>query len=269
MAGKPNRGSESRDRGAGRKTLDRNLMFACCMLFGLAMIAQTQASGDGGWTWYATLMRGGKHLYRDLHLALQPLYVLETAWFLGLLGKGWLASKAPAVLHLVAYCAGLLLLVRRSELSDGEKAVVLGCGFFVSICFEAYRFDDYHVLADCFALYCLVALLRVQTAPSPRAVHLLGAVLGVLCGLTLTTRVNDGAALLVAVAIGLVCLAPSHRLLALVLFFLASGATVAVIVSLTGAIMRPTPSSTRRGARAERAVCCFTHCSCRSIPISG
>ena len=125
-----------------------------------------------------------------------------------------------------------------SELSDGEKAVVLGCGFFVSISFEAYRFDDYHVLADCFQLYCLVALLRLQKASSTRGVLFLCAALGVLCGLTLTTRVNDGAALLVAVAIAIACLAPSQRLLAMVLFFLASGATVALIVSLTGDSLR-------------------------------
>jgi hypothetical protein len=238
MAEKPTRGSERSNHGAGHATLNQNLMFAGCVLFGLAMISQTQGAGDGGWYWYATLLRGGKHLYRDLHLALQPLYVLETAWFLGVLGKGWLASKVPAVLHLTAYCVGLLLLVRQSKLSDGQKAVVLGCGFFVSICFEAYRFDDYHVLADCFQLYSLVALLRLQKASSTRAVLLLGALLGVLCGLTLTTRVNDGAALLVAVAIGLACLAQTRRLAAVVLLLAACAATVWLVVSLTGDTLR-------------------------------
>ena len=234
MAEKPNRTPGPREHGAGHATLYQNLMFAGCVLFGLAMIAETQGAGDGGWYWYATLLRNGKHLYSDLHLALQPLFVLETAWFLGLLGKGWLVSKAPAVLHLVAYCVGLLLLVRGSKLSDGEKAVVLGCGFFVAICFEAYRFDDYHVLADCFAVYCLVALLRLQKASGTRAALLLSAALGVLCGLTLTTRVNDGAALLVAVAIGIACLAPTQRLATVVLLFAACGATVWLVVSVTG-----------------------------------
>lgn len=238
MAENPDRGRNLRGDSGDGKTLAQGLMFVFCLLFGLAMIADTQAAGDGVWYWYATFLHSGKHLYRDMHLALQPLYVLETAWVLALLGKGWVVSKAPAILHLVAYCVGLLLLVRRSELSDGEKAVVLGCGFFVSISFEAYRFDDYHVLADCFQLYCLVALLRLQKASSTRGVLFLCAALGVLCGLTLTTRVNDGAALLVAVAIAIACLAPSQRLLAMVLFFLASGATVALIVSLTGDSLR-------------------------------
>ena len=233
-AEKPNRGSERSDHSAGHATFYLNLMFAGCVLFGLAMIVQTQGAGDGMWYWYATLLRGGKYIYKDLHLALQPLYVLETAWFQGLLGKGWLVSKVSAVLHLVAFCVGLLLLVRQSDLTDGQKAVVLGCGFFVSICFEAYRFDDYHVLADCFALYSLVALLRVQKACSTGAVLLLGALLGVLCGLALTTRVNDGAALLLAVVLGLACLAETRRLAAVVVLFAAYGATVLLVVSLTG-----------------------------------
>ena len=233
MAERPNRGSERSDHGPARGTFYQNLMFAGCMLFGLAMIAQTQGAGDGIWTWYATLLHGGKHLYSDLHLLLQPLYVLETAWFLGL-GKGWMVSKAPAVLHLTAYCLGMLLLVRRSALTDRQKAVILGCCFFVSICFEAYRFDDYHVLADCFELYSLAVLLRMQKATSPRAVVLLSAILGVLSGLALTTRVNDGAALLVAVAIGLACMAQTRRLAAMVALFAVCGATVWMIVSLTG-----------------------------------
>ena len=129
MAENPDRGRNLRGDSGDGKTLAQGLMFVFCLLFGLAMIADTQAAGDGVWYWYATFLHSGKHLYRDMHLALQPLYVLETAWVLALLGKGWVVSKAPAILHLVAYCVGLLLLVRRSELSDGEKAVVLGCGF--------------------------------------------------------------------------------------------------------------------------------------------
>ncbi len=238
MAEKPNRMRDGLDQGAGTGTRYQNLMFLFCVLFGLAMIAGTQGSGDSGWYWYATLLRSGKHLYRDLHLVLQPLFVLETASFLALLGKGWIASRVPAVLHLVAYCVGYLLLVRRSELSDGEKAVLLGCGFFVSISFEAYRFDDYHVLSDCFVLYCLLGLLRLQKASTPRTELLLCGVLGALCGLTLTTRVNDGAALLVAVAIAIACLAPTQRLRGVVLLLLVSGATAVLIVSLTGDSLR-------------------------------
>jgi hypothetical protein len=218
----------------GRETICQNLMLISCVLFAFAMIANTQPAGDGVWFWYAVFLRSGKHLYSVMHLALQPLFVLETATFMALLGKGWIASKVPALLHAVAYCIGLFLLVGRSNLSDGRKAIVLGCAFFISICFEGYRFDDYHVLADCFQLYSLLALLLLPKAASLRAGLRLVAVLGVLSGLALTTRLNDGAALFVGVAIAIYCLAPSKRTLSIALFSLIAALTVILVVRLTG-----------------------------------
>jgi hypothetical protein len=221
-----------------RTTLYQNLMFVFCVLFGLAMIANTQSAGDGGWFWYATFLRNGRRLYADMHLALQPLFVLETEFFMSLLGKGWIVSKVPAVLHLLAYCVALLILVRRSNFSDGQKAVVLACGFFVPISFEAYRFDDYHVLADCFQMYSLFALLLLQKAVSIRTSLLLASILGALSGLAMTTRLNDGAALFVGVALAIYCLAPSKKLVSLALFFLAAGLTLVLVVALTGDSLR-------------------------------
>jgi hypothetical protein len=234
MAEKPNHECDRRDNGRGRETLYQGLMFLFCVLFGLALIANTQTSGDGGWYWYATLFCGGKRLYSDLHLALQPLFVLETASFLALLGNGWLVSKGPAVLHVVAFCVGLGLLARSSKLSDLEKAIVLAAAFFVSIAFVAYRFDDYHVLADCFQVYSLVVLLLLQKAAKPRVALLLFTVLGILSGLALTTRLTDGAALFVGVAIAILCMAPSKRLISLVLFCAMAALTVLLVVRLTG-----------------------------------
>lgn len=64
------------------------------------MIANSQAVAEGTWFWYAVIFRHGERLYSHLQLALQPLFVIETAGFMALLGKGWLASKVPALLHL-------------------------------------------------------------------------------------------------------------------------------------------------------------------------
>ena len=217
-----------------RGNLFQNISFAFCLLIGLVMIANTQTSGDGVWFWYSSFFDSGKHLYADLHLALQPLYVLETSAFMALLGKGWLVSKIPAVIHLFAYCLALLLLLRHSGLSDARKAIVLACAFFVSAAAVSYRFDDYHVLADCFVVYSLLALLSLRTSASVRRTLSLAATLGVLCGLALTTRLNDGGALFVGVFLAILCLAPSRKLLSLLLFSLTSGLTVLLIVRLTG-----------------------------------
>jgi hypothetical protein len=212
----------------------QSLTFLLCVLFGLAAIANTLTANDGGWFWYAVFFRGGQRLYSGMHLALQPLFVLETAFFLALLGKGWLISKLPAALHVVAYCTGLLLLARSSRLSDRQKALILACAFFISIDFVAYRFDDYHVLADCFQVYSLVTLLILQRTSQPWRRYCLAAVLGLLSGLALMTRLNDGAALFVGVAIAILFLAPSRRLLSLVLFTAAAALTVLLVVRLTG-----------------------------------
>ena len=60
------------------------------------------------------------------------------------------------------------------------------------------------------------------------------AVLGVLSGLTFVTRVTDGGALFVGVAIAIVCLAPSRKIVSLLLFSVATAAAVVFVVSLTG-----------------------------------
>ncbi len=234
MAWKPTRACDRNDQGGGTGTLIQSLMFVFCVLFGLAMIANTQVAGDGGWYWYATLLLSGKHLYHDLHLALQPLFVLETAWFLALLGKGWLVSKVAAALHVVTYCIGLLLLARQSKLSDAGKAVVLGCAFFVSIDFVAYRFDDYHVLSDCFLVYSLTVLLVLEKTPEGVRRECLAAGLGILSGLCIANRLNDGAALFVGVGIAIVFMLRSRRLQSLTPFCLAAALTVVLVVHLTG-----------------------------------
>jgi hypothetical protein len=198
------------------------------------MIANVQTTNDGGWMWYALSLHNGQRLYADLHLALQPLFVLEAAAFLKLLGRGWLASKVPAVLHLVAYCAGLSLLARRSSLPDRQKAVVAGCAFFVSICSFAYRLDDYHTPCDCLVLYSMLLLLMLRETVGVRRRLGLVAALGFLCGLATTLRINDGLALAFGVAISIVCLAPAKRFLSTALFLVVAGLVVVGVVHLTG-----------------------------------
>ena len=198
------------------------------------MIINVEPPCDGAWFWYSYFLDSGKRLYADLHMPLQPLFVLETNAFMALLGKGWLLSKIPGVLHLVAYCLALLLLVRQTKLSDVDKAILYTCSFFVSTASGAIVFNDYHLLADCFELYSLLALLALNTSSSVTRTLGLAAILGGLAGLAVTTRPNDGAALFVGVFLAIACLAPSKKLLSLLLFSLTTGFTGLLIVSFTG-----------------------------------
>jgi hypothetical protein len=211
----------------------QSLMLAFCILFGLAMIADIQTAGDGWWFWYGTIFNSGKRLYADLSLALQPAYILETAWFLTLFGKGWLVGKIPAVIHLVAYCIGIFLVVRESKLSDAGKALVLGSAFFLSLCSTAYRFDDYHVVAEGIEYYSLFLLIRFYKSPSARHNWFLAAGFGILSGITITTRVNDGSALFVGIAIVILCLPVPKKFPLLLLLGITTALTVLFIVRLT------------------------------------
>ena len=210
------------------------MMFLFCILFGLALIANVQATNDSQWFWYASSLRNGKRLYSDLHLALQPFFVLETAWFMSLLGKGWIVSRIPAVLHLIAYALGLRLISRYADWPDRQMAIIMGSAFFISICAGLERLDDYHIATDCFQIYSIVLLLVLQKAKTTGRTLYVSAALGILSGFTFTTRVNDGAALMLAVAIAISCMAPSKRLAAVGLFCISAASTVLLVVQSTG-----------------------------------
>ena len=205
-----------------------------CVVFGIVLIANVQTAGDQVWFWYATFFRDGNKLYSGMHLALQPLFLLETSWFMALLGNGWLVSKVPALLHLIAYCLGLFLITKTYSLSNLSKAAILLSVFFINIAAEGSRFDDYRALTDCFDIYSLVLLLKLSVPQWSSRHSYLAAGLGVLSGLTLMTRLNDGAALFVSVAISILFLAPARKLLLTALFCGAAALTVILTVHLTG-----------------------------------
>lgn len=218
---------------APRRSPFVGLASALCILFGLALIANTFEAGEGVWFWYATAFNNGTRLYADLHLPLQPLFVLETSAFMTVAGKGWLISKIPAVLHLIIYCTGLLLLARQSKLSDLRQAILLLAAFFVWTASVSFRLDDYRALSDSFVLYSVILLLGLKSSNSSRVLTI-SAVLGLLSGLAMTTRINDGAALLATVCVALAFLAPVKKILSLAVFGLAACLSVALVILLTG-----------------------------------
>ena len=104
-----------------------------CFCFGIASILNIHPVGDGMWFWYAMLERHGERLYSTMHLPLQPLFILLTAWCQDLFGLSWLGSKILAVLQLAAFCFGLLLVVRTVAWKDWQRALLLGAAFCLSM----------------------------------------------------------------------------------------------------------------------------------------
>jgi hypothetical protein len=205
-----------------------------CVLLGLAMIVNTQLAGEATWFWYATLFHHGAKLYADLHLALQPSLILEMDVWMKLFGTECLVTEIPSVLHLLVLCLGLFLLLRESDWPDWQKAIVLASAFVLWVVGKSYRFDDYHVTAESFILYTVVLLLWLAKGDSARRQFVLAAAMGVLSGLTITSRINDGAALLVATVVCLLVLARKRKLIVSSLFVVTSALTAILVIAFTG-----------------------------------
>lgn len=226
-----------------RKAIDeehrwQTAAFLFCFAFGVAMIANTFGTADGMWFWYADLLRNGELLYSHLHVALQPLFVLETAWFMGLLGKSWLASKVPAVLHLAGYLLAIFWIAHYLPLADKRKAILILVAFVASVSDVAFRFDDYSVMAELFVLLCIALLLKLHKGVRPGREQVLIGLLGVCTGLCVVTRVTNGAALFLAVGIAIFAVVPERRWVSLALFGAAAALTAVLIVFLTGDSLR-------------------------------
>ena len=212
----------------------QSLAILFCVLLGLAMIANTQLSGEATWFLYATLFHHGAKLYADLHLALQPLLILEMDVWMKLFGIKCLVIEIPSLLHLLVLCVGIFLLLRESDWPDWQKAIVLASAFVLWVAGPSYRFDDYHVTTESFILYSLVMLLLLPKTDSARRQFSLAAAMGVLCGFTITSRINDGAALLVATSVCLLVLARKRKLIVSSLFVVTSALTAVLVVKSTG-----------------------------------
>jgi hypothetical protein len=201
---------------------------------GLAMIANNQLAGEATWFWYARLFHSGSRLYADLHLALQPLYVLEMDVWMNLFGIKCLVTEIPAVIHLLVFCLGLYLPLRQSDWPDWQKAIVIAGAFVFWVAGPSYRFDDYHVTTESFILYSLLLLLPMAKTDVLQRQVALALALGVLCGFAATSRLNDGAALLAATSICLLVLARKRRLTVTGLFVLVAVLTLLAVVRCTG-----------------------------------
>jgi hypothetical protein len=212
----------------------QSLAILFCVLLGLAMIVNTQLSGEATWFWYAVLFHNGAKLYADLHLALQPLLILEMDVWMKLFGIKCLVTQIPSVLHLLVLCVGMFLLLRESDWPDWQKAIALASAFVIWVVGSSYRFDDYHVTTENFILYSAVMLLLLAKTDSARRQFVLAAAMGVLCGFTITSRINDGAALLVATSVCLLVLARKRKLIVSGLFVVTSALTAILVVKSTG-----------------------------------
>ena len=208
-----------------------------CMVLAVAMILNVQMGGEAMWFWYAYAYRHGAKLYSQLHFALQPFFVLETAAWTGLFGTKLVVYEVPALLHALFLAVGVALVLRKSDWPDWQKAILLFGTFLFVVVGHSYRFDDYHVVTESLVFYALYLLLLVnerradENFPQQAPLSLL---LGLVCGVDIITRVTDGLALSLAVAICLFALMRGRKLANVGLFLMATAVTIWLVISLTG-----------------------------------
>ncbi len=208
-----------------------------CLILAMLMVINTQMSGESMWFWYGTTFRHGAKIYSGLHTALQPFFVLETGTWLRLFGNNLIVYEIPSLLHAFFLMLGIFFILRESGWPDGWKAAALLGTFTLIVAGHSYRFDDYHVVAEFQITYALLLLLLIgkpALRDDSRRQLKLAAALGVLCGLTWTTRVTDGAALATASFLCLPFLLRKNKLAGLSLLVLATLITIVITVLLTG-----------------------------------
>jgi len=185
--------------GAVRPTAVEWLTPLLCLAFGLACLLFVLGPGDGTWILYAREMAEGHRIYSDLALNQQPLFPLLSYAGIEMSPGGILGDRLiffPLVgMHVVL----IFLISRRAARSALLGAALTFATYFTAIHFEAFRYDDYHAVAQSFVLASLYLSLRYtegEMRPDRFAV-----VQGALAAGAFLTRVNEGVAIAAAVAL--------------------------------------------------------------------
>ena len=165
-----------------------------CYLFGALSLVVIVGPGDGTWQLYANAMLNGRKVYSDLGLNQQPLFPLITETSIAILPNGIIAQRAFAFVALAAF---VLLIYKVGKVGSRRwfELVAIQIGvFFTIIHFEAYRFEDYHIVAEVGVLASLY--LSSEYLTRTWSTSGFAALQGVITAFVLLTRLNEGLALI-------------------------------------------------------------------------
>lgn len=162
----------------------------------VVLLVYTMGPADGTWVLYGREILSGRKLYSELGITAQPVMPLIGSIIVKAFGSDFIPGKLVFVPLIIIYVWLLSRAVSHIETSVIKRAVLIFSLFFIGIHFEAYRFDDYHAVANIGILSGI--LLSMGEIKSPRKKYEL--LMGVVSALTFLTRVNEG---LVMLACGL------------------------------------------------------------------
>ena len=212
---------------------------AICCAFGIACLVVVLGPGDGTWALYAKEMGSGHRIYSDLGLNQQPLFPLVS------LVASWISPGGiigDRLLFIVVVVAEVWLISEISKIVTASwivRPLLIVAIFFTAIHFEAFRFDDYHALAECFVLGSLLVSLRYVAAKI--ADDEFALIQGALAAGGFLVRVNEGLAIAAAVALLTLAYQSSPKRVARMCVLAAAGALL--VGSLVLLLVRETPAT--------------------------
>ncbi len=183
------------------------------------------------WFWYSIALRNGQRLYRDMHVPMQPLFILLTKWNQQIFGESWLASKILAAIQVLLYVSGLYVITDRIPWADWKKALVILCVFGMTIMAFYSRFDDFHITGQCLLVASLILLLPRDL--EHREATWRAALLGLFAGLAIGNRLNDGGMLFIASGTALLVLSDRRRIFRGLVFCSTAALALGMLVALT------------------------------------
>jgi hypothetical protein len=184
-------------------------------------------------------MRSGYRIYSDLGLNQQPLFPLFS------LAASWISPGGILGDRLLFIAVVVLEVVLISEIAKLVAApsfmrpVLIMATFFTAIHFEAFRFDDYHALAECFVLASLLVSLRY--ADGKIGDDEFAIIQGSLAAGAFLVRVNEGLAIAAATAVIAVASQSSAKRAARTFVVAAAGALLVGVLVLL--LVRETPAT--------------------------
>lgn len=221
-------------KSGARASVPMWIAFVACLLYGVALTLNSQVPTEGVWYLLDSLVLRGVKLYRDLHSPFQPFQLLESSGWRAILGGSWIASQVLFLVHLFLLTWGYFVLANRTALQAWQKTILFIGAFFVGTGFSGYHFGDYRVITDIAALYSLILLGRDEMPTGLIDRGSLIIAVGLLSGISLMTRINDGLMLCLMTGAILYYRLSGTRVFGLVLFVTTIIATSITLISLTG-----------------------------------
>lgn len=161
-------------------------------MFGLSTLFFVLSAGDGTWFLYSKEVLNHKQIYSDLKLTAQPIFPLINIAGLYLFGSSYFSQKLLFIIILSFYVHSLYLLLQLIDINVLFRSVIYVALFFMGIHFEAFRFDDYHALANALFLYSIYYGYKFINHQDLKCYF----IFSVLSSITFLTRINQGLAVI-------------------------------------------------------------------------